>query len=291
MAAPKDRPKFGPFFILGVFFALFIGLPSSWKIITQSAFDEFQAPIWEITSRISDLSNYWGHQADSKKTLISKNRDLARIRADWTVHENNKENWENEISRLKDLRLRLVILQKEIGIDPEVSFQPIIARVTHRNLSAWWQELSLRKGTNQKVYPGMGVVFSHGIVGRIKQSGFNASKVELSTNPNFRIVAHFQGDDRPVTFQGDGILPGGKPMGVVLDVPHDITIEKNKPLLLKTSALGGTFPSGLHIGTVRMLEESGDGLFKNGKVILHKDLGKVPEVLVLRPTLPQIKQD
>jgi len=76
---------------LGVFFALFIGLPSSWKIFTQSAFDEFQAPIWEITSRISDLSNYWGHQADSKKTLISKNRDLARIRADWTVHENNKK--------------------------------------------------------------------------------------------------------------------------------------------------------------------------------------------------------
>uniref|UniRef100_UPI00389984B4 rod shape-determining protein MreC n=1 Tax=Candidatus Chordibacter forsetii TaxID=3381758 RepID=UPI00389984B4 len=183
------------------------------------------------------------------------------------------------------------ILQKELGIDPEASFQPIIARVTHRNLSAWWQELSLRKGTNQKIFPGMGVVFSHGIVGRIKRSGFNSSKVELCTNPNFRIVAHFQGDDRPVTFQGDGILPGGKPIGVVLDVPHDITIEKGKPLFLKTSALGGTFPSGLHIGTVRMLEESGDGLFKNGKVILHKDLGKVPEVSVLRPTPPQGKQE
>ena len=60
----------------------------------------------------------------------------------------------------------------------------------------------------------MGVVFAKGIVGRINRSGFNSSKVELSTNPNFRIVAHFQGDDRPVTFQGNGVLPGGMPMGI-----------------------------------------------------------------------------
>ena len=27
------------------------------------------------------------------------------------------------------------------------------------------------------------------------------SEVELLTNTNFRIVAHFQGDDRPITFE------------------------------------------------------------------------------------------
>jgi len=287
LAAPKDRPKFGPFFILGAFFVIFLGLPASWKTFTESSFDEFQAPLWEITSRISDLSDYWGHQSDSKKTLISKNRDLARIRADWTVRENNKQNWENEISRLNLLRSRLDRLQEEIGLDQEVTFQTIIARVTHRNLSAWWQELSLRKGSNQNIRPGMGVVFAKGIVGRINRSGFNSSKVELSTNPNFRIVAHFQGDDRPVTFQGNGVLPGGMPMGIVLDVPHDITMEKGKHLLLKTSALGGTFPNGLHIGIVKQLEESGDGLFKNGKVYLQNDIAKVPEVVVLKPILSQ----
>ena len=55
-------------------------------------------------------------------------------------------------------------------------------------------------------------------------------------------------------------------MGAVLDVPHDIQIRGNEGLLLETSSLGGTFPGGLPIGIVHSLEESGDGLFKAGRV-------------------------
>lgn len=283
MAAPQDRPKFGPFLILGVFFLLFFGLPSGWKVLTRSTFDEFQAPLWDITSRISDLSDYWGHQSDSKKTLISKNRDLSRIRSDWKLQERYLEKWENEMTKLKSLHFQLEALEKKIGLDSEKPYRPVVARVTHRNLSAWWQEIYLRKGIEQGVRAGFGVIFSEGITGRIHQANNNFSKVELATNPNFRIVAHFQGDERPVTFQGAGVLPGGQPMGVVFDVPHDIIIKKSKSLLLETSALGTTFPSGLPIGYVNSLEESGDGLFKTGSVYLSNDLAKVSEVTVLLP--------
>lgn len=266
---------------LGAFFLLFIALPSGWKAITQSTFDEFQAPIWEITSRITDLTDYWGHQADSKKTLITKNRDLSRIRADWTLQEKLEGKWEKEIAKLHGLHAQVEALQKKIGLDSEKPYHPVLARVTHRNLSAWWQELFLRKGTDHKIHSGFGVIYSGGVVGRIHQCGSNSSKVELATNPNFRIVAHFLGDKRPVTFQGTGVLLGGQPMGVVLDVPHDIQIIKEQGLRLETSSLGGTFPAGLPIGMVHTLEDSGDGLFKTGKVFLPQDLAQISEVTVL----------
>ncbi len=285
MAAPQDRPKFGPFLALGAFFLLFLALPSSWKLFTQSTFDEFQAPLWEITSRISDLSDYWGHQADSKKTLISKNRDLSRIRTDWKLQENLIQKWENEIAKLNGLHSQLALLEHKIGLDSEKPYRPVLARVTHRNLSAWWQELSLRKGTNDKIQNGFGVLYSEGVAGRIHQTASNSCKVELVTNPNFRIVAHFRGDDRPVTFQGSGIMLGGSPMGVVCDVPHDIEASTGKTLLLETSSLGGTFPAGLPIGIVKSLQESGDGLFKTGKVFLSNNLNRVSEVTVLMPDL------
>ena len=281
MAAPQDRPKFGPYLALGAFFLLFIALPSGWKTITQSTFDEFQAPLWEITSRITDLTDYWGHQSDSKKTLIAKNRDLSRIKADWKLQENLREKWEKEMAKLNDLHAQVEALEKKVGLDSERPYRPVLARVTHRNLSAWWQELFLRKGTTQKIRPGFGVIYAGGILGRIHQVGSNSSKVELATNTNFRIVAHFQGDKRPVTFQGTGVLLGGQPMGAVLDVPHDIQIRGNEGLLLETSSLGGTFPGGLPIGIVHSLEESGDGLFKTGRVFLPKDLAQVSEVTVL----------
>ena len=176
-------------------------------------------------------------------------------------------------------------MQQKIGLDAQKKYRPILARVTQRNLSSWWQELSLRKGAKEQIYSGQGVIFSQGIIGRIYKSGKNYSTVELATNPNFRIVAHFQGDNRPVTFQGSGIVAGGKPMGVVLDVPHDIYIQRDQNLILETSALGGTFPGGLNIGVVRDLEESGDGLFKTGNVFLPNGLAKVSEVTILSSQL------
>jgi rod shape-determining protein MreC len=286
LAAPQDRPKFGPFLALGCFFLVFIALPSGWKTLTQSTFDEFQAPLWEITSRVSDLTDYWGHQADSKKTLISKNRDLSRIRTDWKLQESLRKKWENEITKLNGLRSQLRLLEQQIGLDTEQPYLPVVARITHRNLSAWWQEFHLRKGKKDQIKVGYGVIFPDGIAGRIHAISSRSSKVELTTNLNFRIVAHFQGDDRPVTFQGSGVLPGGQPMGVVFDVPHDIKIINGTPLLLETSSLGGTFPSGLPIGQVISLQESGDGLFKTGRVHLSKNLNRVSEVTVLLP-LPE----
>ena len=52
----------------------------------------------------------------------------------------------------------------------------------------------------------MGVIFKGGVVGRISEVGRKSSEVQLLTHPNFRIAARFVGDDRPVTFQGNGIL-------------------------------------------------------------------------------------
>ena len=52
-------------------------------------------------------------------------------------------------------------------------------------------------------------------------------------------MAHFQGDDRPVTFQGNGILVGGQPLGNVWDVPHEYKSKKGK--VFGNPSLGGTF--------------------------------------------------
>lgn len=281
MAAPKDRPQIGPFALLGLFIFAWTLIPSAWKAISKTAFDEFQAPLWEISSRISDLSNYWGHQTDSKKTLIAKNRDLARIRADWNLQESRKNNWENELAKINGLRAHLQALQSQIGLDEPKPFTPVLARVTNRSLSGWWQSISLRKGARDGLRVKQGAIFYDGIAGRLSTVYSSSSELELASSPNFRIVASFRGDDRPVTFQGGGILPGGRPWGMVFDIPHDLQADEKAPLFLVTSALGGTFPSGLPIGHVLELEESGDGLFKTGRVLLPQSLAKISEVTLL----------
>ena len=285
MAAPKDRPRIGPFAILGLFLLGWIFIPFGWKIIIQSSFDEFQAPLWEITSRISDLSDYWGHQTDSKKTLIEKNRDLSRIQSDWHIQKLRKSELETELTRINNLKAHIRAIESSIGLDPSMSYRPVIARVSHRSLSAWWQSLTVRKGVQHNLHTGLGAINRDGVVGRLSNVSSRSSEVQLASNSNFRIVASFSGDNRPVTFQGGGISPGGRPWGMVFDVPHDLQASEKNPLLLVSSELGGTFPHGLPIGKVTSLEESGDGLFKNGKVYLPFSISNISEVTLLVPAL------
>ncbi len=277
-----NRRKSKPFFYLGIFTLCWFGIPNSIKVFTKSGYREFQAPIWELSSRIDDLSNYWGHLSDSKQTLIEKGKEISRLYADIEIQEKRQVTLLNEIKRLKFLKKSISSLNDSINLDESQKYESIIARVSVRKMSGWWQQISLRKGENQQIKLGSGVIFNGGVVGRINEVDSKSSEVEFVTNPTFRIVAHFVNDMRPVTFQGNGIDFGGMPHGLVTDVPNDIHPASNEPLILVTSNLGGNFPKGIPIGKVYQLEEGGNGLFKTGKVLLDSRLNEIHEVAILK---------
>jgi len=234
-----------------------------------------------LASRLDDLTNYWGHLSDSKKTLISKGKDLSRLEADIKFKQFREGELMSEIKRLQSLEKTISQLNKTIKLDPSKRFRSVNARVTIRKMNGWWQQMTIRKGLNESISLGDGVLFDEGALGRIIHVDSRSSEIELITNPNFRIVAHFEKDNRPVTYQGNGINVGGQAHGLVMDVPHDIKTSKKKPLKLVTSSLGGNFPKGIPIGVVYELEGDNNGLFKMGKVIINKKITEVLEVAVL----------
>ena len=251
--------------------------------MTKSAFAEFQAPLWDLSSRVDDLSNYWGHLSDSKQTLIEKGKDGSRLISDLDLQGKRTDEINDEIARLRSLKTSLRKLEDSLHLDAAKSFDPIVARVSQRSLSGWWQKITIRKGRNHGLQPGLGVIFKGGVMGRVKSVNARSSEIELITNPAFRIVAHFEGDDRPVTFQGNGIAVGGSPLGVALDVPHDLAPTPENPLILVSSDLGGSLPHGIRIGMIERLSGGEDGLFKSGDVILDPKLNQVQEVTILVP--------
>lgn len=283
MVNKTNKRKSHPFLFLGFFLILWLGIPTIWKTTTKSAFSEFQAPIWDLSSRVEDLSNYWGHLSDSKQTLIKKGKDSSRLISDLGLQGKRTEDINNEIIRLRALKDSLGNLENSLNLDPAKSFEPIVARVSLRSLSGWWQKVTIRKGQNHGLQAGFGVIFNGGVMGRIKSVNARSAEIELITNPTFRIVAHFKGDDRPVTFQGNGIAPGGTPFGLALDVPHDLSPTPENPLQLMSSDLGGSLPEGIPIGIVENLTGGEDGLFKSGNVILDSKLIQVQEVTILVP--------
>ena len=75
--------------------------------MTKSAFGEFQAPLWDLSSRVDDLSNYWGHLSDSKQTLIEKGKNGSRLKSDFELQGRRTDGINDEIVRLRSLKASL----------------------------------------------------------------------------------------------------------------------------------------------------------------------------------------
>ena len=246
-------------------------IPAFLKRWSGVIFQEFQAPAWTALSYISDLRSYWAMRGHSKSDLIEAGVDLARLNAAYALRNQQADGIEREIRRLEAFF--------ELPSLNEYRYE--VARVVRRDLNAWWQTLTIRKGLNSGIEAGQAVVFAGGVVGRISSVGAYTATVELISSPLFRTAAHFEGDDRPVEFRG-GVNPGLQPAsGFVATVPADVVATLRKPLRLTSSRLGGNFPDGLTLGWVYSLDPSPDGLFQSGKVMLDPRLQSLREVAVL----------
>jgi cell shape-determining protein MreC len=276
-----QRPNLKPFLYLGFLLLLWLLVPPVVKLTTKSTFDEFHAPLWEASIKVKDLSHYWGHISDSKNTLIEKGRDFQRVISDANVQISRQDELLSRLKYLRELKSEINVLEKSIGLSGKNVFLPIISRITLRKISGWHQNLYVNKGKESNIVGGLGVIFQDGLAGRVESSRVGFAEIQLVTNQSFRIVAHLKGDNRPITFCGNGVLPGGQGYGIISDVPQDIVVSTNSPLEVVTSSLGGKFPRGIHIGYVYELESSIDGLFKTGRVLLPSKLNEIEEVTIL----------
>ncbi len=272
----KKLPFIGkPLVVLLIALLLWWLVPTVVKSFLRISFFEFQAPAWTAISYLTSFQDFWSLRSRSKIELIKAGQDLARLNAAYELRNQQYAALETEISRLEKL-LQLPSL-------PEYRFE--VARVLRRDLNSWWQQILIRKGKNYGLIEGAAVVFSGGVVGRIKEVRQFTSVVELASSPTFRIAAQFDGDNRPVTYYGSVNRIFTIPHGYIKDVQPDVSADASTPRRIVTTRLGRIFPDGLTIGYVRNLGPSSDGLFQVGQVELNKELLSLNEVTVLIPIL------
>ncbi|TAG26710.1 MAG: rod shape-determining protein MreC [Verrucomicrobia bacterium] len=265
-----------PFVTLGILVLAWLIVPTAIKRFTRLSFYEVQAPLEVSASYVRDLREFWSQRTRSNAELIVANRTLARANNFDSLRLEENDRLRDEVGRLESL-LRLPTFGE---------YRSEHARVARRDFGVWWQQLVIRKGSNYGLSVGSPVIYVGGLVGRISEVHATTAKVELIGSPGLRLAAVFEGDDRPLSFQG-GINPPLRPAQAVLEyVPLDLFATPTAPRRLLTSGLGGVYPPGLYVGDVSQLEASTDGLFKTGRARLDPRLSRLTEVTVLVPLDP-----
>lgn len=247
--------------------------PNALKLFTEKTFQEFQAPIWMTTQALDTATSRTILKTNSKEELIDLIAQLKRKNAYYQQIEELNESYQDEIERLESI----------LELQSRFLFKHELAHVIQRNTGSWWQIIRINKGRKQGIEVGDAVIFVGGVVGRIRSTNYFTSEVDLLTNNDFRISASFQGDNRPLIYQGSGVNTWGEMGGTIKNAPQDLNTNSIKPLTLVTTGLGGKFPAGIKIGLVPWLEPDNTGLFQAGKVNIDPRLSGIKEVVVLIP--------
>ncbi len=256
---------------LGVVVFLWVIVPPFFKRFSNNFFYEFQAPAWISGAAIRDIQTYWTGKITSRSELIQQGKDLARVNANYQYQLQQLSTLESQVDRYEEL----------FDIPSLPSYRSEVARVARRDMNGWWQEITVNKGKNYDISVGAPVIFSGGVVGKVKEVHLHTSVITMITSINIRLAAMVEGDTRPVLYQGMLSGPFSPPQGQVMNIPTDIEVKKDIPRRLITSGLGGVFPAGLTIGWIRNLDASSDGLFQSGNVELDHGLNELREIAIL----------
>lgn len=116
------------------------------------------------------------------------------------------------------------------------------------------------KGDTDKIKPGLPVIGTRGVVGRIAAVYGNQAKVQTIQDPQFALAVQVERSKKLGVLRGGGT---GKPM--LLDyIEPQIHVEKGE--LVNTAGLGTpdsapVFPAGLPVGTVEQVNTTPSGLY------------------------------
>ncbi len=130
--------------------------------------------------------------------------------------------------------------------DPKVSFitAPIIADTS----SGFIRSVVILAGVREGVAKGQAAMTGSGLVGRVLEVGYRASRILLLTDINARVPVIIERTRDQAVLAGDN-----SPMPELRYMPRDVDIKVGDRVV--TSGAGGAFPPGLPVGEVAGVDD------------------------------------
>ena len=149
-----------------------------------------------------------------------------------------------------ELRKQLKAMKDELNIDYTINdYEFLNATVINRNIAAWYNTITIDKGSYNGIKPDMVVVNSSGLIGKVISTTTFTSDVRLLTTGDTvnKISVTISDGNSSV----NGLIKNYNYNTKYLEVEGVSNTEKvTNGEYVYTSGLGGIFPSGILIGTV-----------------------------------------
>lgn len=222
-------------------------------------------PMYRLAALPSRLARAAGDAMADRSRLNARNAALerelllaqARLNRLQTVREQNER-----LQQLLDAQRSL-----DIGVQ--------LARIVDVDTDPFRHRVIVDAGARQGVRVGEAVLDAHGVMGQVVEVLPDTSTVMLITDPAHALPVKGERTGLRGIVRGNGTLDS-------LDLPNvPISADIKVGDKLVTSGLGGHFPAGFPVGTVRTIRNDTSGMFAIATVAPSAALDRSGEVLIL----------
>jgi rod shape-determining protein MreC len=249
--------------ILGYF--LSFGADSTRKI---------QAGFYQLISPFLTTGSGLEKQITSVRTGLKTLEELERDNSSLRV-ENRSLRATNEA--LRDVEQEVNRLRKALEYRQRSEFKLVPAEVITRDSSTWWRTVTINRGNQDGLDTDMPVLTDEGLVGKTTTVSKNISVVLLISDENCRVAASVEGSREQGIVTGERVAGGLTPMLDLNFLSKQADLKPGQKVY--TSGVGGVFPSGLVLGTVRTFRVR--ELDAQAKLAPAVDLSRLQDVFVV----------
>ena len=237
----------------------------------ESAFLEIIRPIdasfTHLTSGFSSVVNGYVDLVHVREENVRLRSQLAQVTSDR--------------ARLAELEAENRHLGELLDLKDVLGLKSVAANVIGSDATGLSHTLILASGESDGLLPGMAVLSSRGVVGKIIAVSPHASRVLLIDDHNSALDGF---DQRS---RARGIVAGMVDDGMILkytDRSQDIRDGDT----VVTSGLDGIYPRGLLVGTVKSVRREGPGLFLKVSIAPAVEFKGLEQVLIMTQPPPHI---
>ncbi|MCK5853079.1 rod shape-determining protein MreC [bacterium] len=198
------------------------------------------------------------------KELFNKVKLLERQVNSFKIRENQY----GQLEQLAKLKLKY-------------NYDILPARIVLKDNMDWSKTIVINRGSRDGLMINMAVISGAGLVGKIIKTGYAYSSVLLLIDSNFKVGARLRNS------RFAGLLEGQGMNQLVLNyLPREATFNEGEEVV--TSGLGGIFPAGYLIGTIKKTHFEEYGFYKYVTVKPSVNFNTLETVAVVKRLPPKI---
>ena len=197
------------------------------------------------------------------KSIVQENEQLKEENARLRQETYHAREGLQELARLHTL----------VRFDDKWDYPIVTARVVGHNPGRFLTTMVINRGVEHGVKENMPVFSMNGLVGKISKSATSHSRVQLLVDPNLKLSVM----DRRTRVVGFLESMDGRRLTAM--IPTHAGVRAGDTLV--TSGLGGIFPKGIPVGTVKEIRKSDLDVMSQMEVDPFQEFSILEEVFVM----------